>query len=316
MIQTPEKVLDALLVKFVEAMQLIEVYVARGDLEVSAGDRPVEAQVPIEIGLRHEFQRLFEGSKPYEITDSHQKAQFGKLGDYDSVLVIDPLDGTRNMVSGLPFGLNVAWGRVNGRTREEFTIGDLEVALVGDYLRGVVAAWTKGRGMLYARVTRDWKLVDWVRHNADPLVYEVPDEHSHILAHPKGAARQRRLLEVFRELFPSDKYQRRAVDSTGLRMAGVATTELAAYGDVRSVNRLWDTVPSAVLVLHANTRPLTIGTRTLSKISEKTWIVRNWGGRIELNDDLGDGLVVLPTDKFFEFRKDLGGLRRLETDTV
>ena len=160
--------------------------------------------------------------------------------DYDYLLIIDPIDGTKNMTVGLPFGVNAAFGSIP--TGRDFTIGDLQGVFIGDYLTKKQFTWIIGSTPHINRPEYS-PSEKWENFPGERNIYEIPDEHSYLPSdYPEGERCQKNLLDLFRTLFPD--CQRRAIDSTGLRLIEIADNNLFAYGDVRRATRVWDTIPS------------------------------------------------------------------------
>ena len=69
--------------------------------------------------------------------------QMAQSGTAKYIGILDSIDGTTNMASGLTFGVNMALGRITP-TENSFKIGDIESVFVADYLTEKTFKWRKG----------------------------------------------------------------------------------------------------------------------------------------------------------------------------
>ncbi len=210
------------------------------------------------------------------------------IRDHDYLLLLDSVDGTVNMLAGLPFGVNIAFGRLKGKL-DEFTIGDLDAVLVAEYQSGIVFHWMTGEKPCISLDTAGVNLSIPDTGNPPPL-FEVPDERSYLREDfPEGGKRQERLLEVFRNVY-SD-CQRRAIDCTGLRMLEVMTGHLVAYGEARGAAMPWDTIPSIRMLLECD--QLVVLDERFKQYDLQSRILIRKGDHLCLNDDFGSCVIVV-----------------------
>lgn len=153
--------------------------------------------------------------------------------EYRYFMILDSIDGTVNMTASLPFGVNMAFGRIK-HSQKEFRLKDIEGVFVADYLTEKTFSWIKGRKPSVS--PPQFRTGAFKKTTMHDRIYEIPDEVSYTLLGDESAKkRQKNLLDAFRIIFPES--QRRAIDCTGLRMLEVAEGNLIAYGDLERSHR-------------------------------------------------------------------------------
>ena len=265
--------------------------------EVEAGERGQDWKPKIDPEVAERFYLpIAKANRMMLVTEERSIASPVGFGDSDYVLVLDSVDGSVNMYGGLPFGVNVAFGKT---VNPAFRIDDIERVFVGDYFSGKKYVWTKELGLEVVHPTMAG--LTFRKHESMASdIFEVPDEASYIPPEDGQAVeRQQRLLSAFREAFGGD-CQRRAIDCTGLRMMEVYDRNLIAYGDVRRATYTWDTVASirmllgtGVLVLDGNLEP----------ISGQTTIVERRGVKIEKHLHIGQEVIVLRQEHIMKLKE-------------
>jgi len=208
---------------------------------------------------------------------------------HERVLILDPIDGTRNMMEAMTFGVNMAFGRL--RPSHDFTLGDIEGVLVYDYRTRKGFRWIKGQPA-FVRSPTYGDYLPWRNFPAESQVYEVPDERSYVSPeYPQGEQCQENLLQLFRTLFPNA--QRRAVDCTGARLLEVADGNLLAYGDVRRATSIWDTAPSVKYLIECE-HPLVVLSGEFDRYSnDSPLLLSNGNQTYAVRTDFGDTIIVM-----------------------
>jgi fructose-1,6-bisphosphatase/inositol monophosphatase family enzyme len=212
------------------------------------------------------------------------------LYDYKYLLILDPIDGTVNMFSNLPFGVNIALGSISPQQRT-FKIGNIECVFIADYLTKKTFKWINGERPEIIPPQFDGKAFQ-KNKKEKAFIYEIPDESSYLEKDNQSVKmRQVKLLEVFRNIFP--KVQRRAIDCTGLRIAEIADGNIVAYGDLREAGRIWDTVPSIKFLLETG-QDYHILDADIKPYSNDSIIMESGtNGYTQVNNSLGKGIVVI-----------------------
>jgi len=229
-----------------------------------------------------------------------------QLRDYEYLVIIDPLDGTNNMLGNLPFGVNVAFGRIK-QNHGDFTIGDLKGAFVADYLSKRKYMWCDGKTPRVDPPLLDGKhLFDIPEQSAS--IFEVPDEYSYNPPdYPLSRQRQVEVLRALRMQFPN--LQRRAVDVTGLRMLDVMGDGIIAYADFRRATEVWDTIPSIRMLLELGDR-YTVMDADFKEYSLNTALLQKVeNGYYRPRRDVGKEVAVLRNQHCAEFKETILSVR-------
>ena len=222
------------------------------------------------------------------------------LHDYKYLLILDPIDGTVNMFSNLPFGVNIAFGSISPQQRT-FKIGNIKCVFIADYLTKKAFKWIHGESPEIIPPQFDGKAFQ-KNKKEKAFVYEVPDESSYLEKdNQSGKIRQEKLLEVFRHIFP--KVQRRAIDCTGLRIAEIADRNLVAYGDLREAGRIWDTVPSIKFLLETGQDCHIIDADFKHYSNDSIIMDTGTNGYAQVNNTLGRGIVVIGNRDYKKMQK-------------
>jgi|YelNatPaOPRAMG01_1025707.scaffolds.fasta_scaffold07292_4 fructose-1,6-bisphosphatase/inositol monophosphatase family enzyme len=88
-----------------------------------------------------------EGIEAYLISEETPIKKIGRDLKPQLIIIIDPLDGTRNFVNSIPFySISIAVGKVKN---EDAQLNDLFIGIVKDVLRGDVFYAVKGEGSYY-----------------------------------------------------------------------------------------------------------------------------------------------------------------------
>ena len=235
------------------------------------------------------------------------------LGDYDYLLILDPLDGTINMLGNLRCGVNIAFGTIR-KNHGDYLIGDLEAVFVADYLSKQSFRWSIGKVKNINPPKFDGRPFQTHDKIAAPI-FELPDEYSYLEKDPDTySAKQYRLHAVFRTLFRD--YQRRAVDVTGLRLLDMLSGSIVAYGDFRWATRLWDTIPSIRFLLEYE-RDFAILDGKIDQYTLNTPLLRKLSnGFYESLDDTGREVVVIRERFKQDFKKLWNTATRSGTDVL
>lgn len=222
----------------------------------------------------------------------------------DYLLIIDPIDGTKNMMSGLPFGVNIAFGKLP--TAENFTIGNIQCVFVANYLTMKSFIWTQGcNGRIIPAKYPD--NLEWGHFPGSCNIFEVPDSKSYIEPdYPEGERRQNILLnalyQYYNEAYKATNIQRRAIDTTGLRILEIADNNLFAYGDIRRATRIWDSIPSIKYILETR-KDYIIFDSSYSRYNNETVLLRiNSDSNYTLDDYVGKEFVIIPKVDFEKFK--------------
>ncbi|HTV46983.1 MAG TPA: hypothetical protein VMG59_00935 [Phycisphaerae bacterium] len=214
------------------------------------------------------------------------------------LLILNPIDGTINMRSGLSFGVNIAFGEIpkNG----QFIFQDIQGVFIADYLTTESFCWINGQKCKITPPQYDGiQFRKPIGHVSD--VYEIPDEKSYTPRnYPEGMKRQSLLLKKFRHCFNSA--QRRAIDQTGLRMLQVLTDNLVAYGDVRHATKIWNTVPSIKFILEYRPNNYIVMRENFKPYTNRDLIFKiDQEGHLQQADCVGNEVIVIhnkDVDKF------------------
>jgi fructose-1,6-bisphosphatase/inositol monophosphatase family enzyme len=228
------------------------------------------------------------------------------LHEYDYLLILDPIDGTVNMFSNLPFGVNIGFGSIVPE-QHDFKIKNIEGVFVGDYLSRKIFKWIYGSDPQVIPPQFDGRAFQKSKRER-AFVYEVPDESSYLDMDAQSARRQQEeLLGLFRYVFP--KAQRRAIDCTGLRMLDIADGNLLAYGDLRGEARIWDTVPSIKFLMEMK-RGYHILDATFQPYDNNSVIIGiGINGHVRINNDLGKGIIVIQDRDYEKMSRQLRSKR-------
>ncbi len=219
---------------------------------------------------------------------------------FDYLLILDSIDGTVNLMSNLLSGVNMAFGPIK-KDQSDFRIGDIKGVFVTDYLNRKSFRWHYGGKPSIFPPKYDGEEFKKSEHE-HALIYELPDEASYALKNNiNGIKKQEELLKIFKVLFKG--IQRRAIDCTGLRMLEVSDKQLVAYGDLRGVTRIWDTIPSIKFLLECDKEFIILG-HNFQKYSDDTVILYNDGkGNFSFNNDIGKNVIVLRKRDYFKLLK-------------
>jgi hypothetical protein len=192
------------------------------------------------------------------------------------------------MVSNLTFGVNIAFGRIN--KGKDFTFGDIQCVIVSDYLTQKTFSWLEGETPVILLANYSPSKI-WHGSPVKSEIYEIPDEKSYTSPkYPIGVIRQRHLLDIFRQVFPSA--QRRAIDCTGLRLLECACDNLSAYGDVRRATSIWDTVPSIKFLIEKKD-DIVVALGNFSEYSNTSTILTFVGDNLyRIDGDVGKEIIV------------------------
>ncbi|MEM2630815.1 MAG: inositol monophosphatase family protein, partial [Candidatus Bathyarchaeia archaeon] len=87
-----------------------------------------------------------EGIEAYLVSEETPFKKIGEKIKPELMIVVDPLDGTRNFVNSIPFySISIAAGKFN----EYLQLNDLFIGVVKDVLRGDLFYAVKGEGAYY-----------------------------------------------------------------------------------------------------------------------------------------------------------------------
>jgi fructose-1,6-bisphosphatase/inositol monophosphatase family enzyme len=203
-------------------------------------------------------------------------------------LIIDPIDGSKNMVSNLTFGVNIAFGEL--KKQQDFRIGDIQGVIIADYLTQKVFLWNEGAKTEVFEAVYD-QPNKWSKSPIRSNLFEVPDEKSYVdPSYKDGPREQLKLLRKFRAAFP--KSQRRAIDCTGLIMLEVTQNNLIAYGDVRHATSIWDTIPSIKYILEDNHGFLALS-GNFQEYNDSNVVLRHLGNEMyTVDENVGKDIIV------------------------
>jgi hypothetical protein len=248
------------------------------------------------IAVKYNMVLICEESNPYGESINTKGQEY--------ILILDPIDGTKNMMFGLQFGVNIAFGKIP--SSGGFNLNHIKCVYIADYLSMKSFSWIQGDNSEISPPIYSPNL-KWGRYKAKSNIYEVPDSKTYIDSnYPEGEHNQNNLLKLFSKLFKElhkeNKIQRRAIDCTGLRLLEVADNNLFAYGDVRRATRVWDTIPS-IKYLMETCPDLAIFDFSFSEYSDNSVILRaNSGSIYELEDRIGREVIIIPKIHFEKFK--------------
>jgi fructose-1,6-bisphosphatase/inositol monophosphatase family enzyme len=213
--------------------------------------------------------------------------------------ILDSIDGTVNMVSNLPFGVNMALGHITP-AKNSFKIGDIEGVFVADYLTEKTFKWCKGTKPVIIPPKGIANGHELAMDTANAPCYEVPDEVSYTHKDDKDSPmRQHRILQALRYIFP--EAQRRSVDCTGLRMLEMADGNLLAYADVRRATQVWDTIPSIKFLLESERGDKILKGNLKPYGNDDVIIEKSTGGYFQINTDTGKEVIILRDSDYNRF---------------
>lgn len=99
-----------------------------------------------------------EGFQAYLISEETSLKIIGEKTKPELIIVIDPLDGTRNFINSIPFySISIAVGKVKN---EESHLNNLIIGVVKDVLRGDLFYAIKGEGAYYNNEKIEEKIFD------------------------------------------------------------------------------------------------------------------------------------------------------------
>ena len=221
-----------------------------------------------------------------------------KINGFKYLLILDSIDGSINMLSNLPFGVNIAFGPIVNNSRD-FCIKDIKSVFIANYLTSQQYHWVEGSQIGIEPPNFDGQYFNKSTQE-QPLVFEIPDEKSYIsIVEASENIDQYELLEIFRSVF--SECQRRAIDCTGLRMLEICKSNIIAYGDLRGATRIWDTIPSIKFLMeYDSTLRLLENERDLYS-GETIILINNKNGKFEINKQAGSRIIILRNSDLIKF---------------
>lgn len=282
------------------------------NLDFGPTNRGGDIETLIDTKTYEEYAKVAKKHNMYIIADEKDRKlciETKNLDQYNYVIIIDPLDGTCNLFSNLTFGANIAFGQVRNSS---FRIKDIDCVIVVDYWSEKTYHWIRGKELKCIQPKFRKKKHEKYR-DKDAFLYEIPDEVSYAFrTRRKGIREQTTLLKIFRKTFPDQFYQRRAIDCTGIRMLEVFDNNLRAYGDVRGVTKIWDTIPSIAFLLEANKFDILDG--RYRRYTGEEIIVEQKKHDPEVNHKLGKRVIIIRKGDYDLFMKNTGKIRGYSTE--
>lgn len=258
-----------------------------------ASDRLGDVISELDIYANTEYGKFAKRNNMYMYSEEGLKIP---QKNFKYLLIIDVIDGTVNMLSNLPFGVNMAFIKI-GDNQSTFRIRDIEGVCITNYSTEECFEWFNGQGKKSYKPISKWsKTTKGVLEVSK--VYEVPDEISYV-EHGDEAAplRQTQILKAFRTIFPES--QRRAIDCTGLRMLEVTNGGLIAYGDWRRATKIWDTIPSIKYILEC-CKDCRVLNGNLKEYNESQILCEKRGRTYKFNKNLGAEIIVIRNEYYEE----------------
>ncbi|MBW2988001.1 hypothetical protein DRJ48_00515 [Candidatus Woesearchaeota archaeon] len=157
------------------------------------------------------------------------------------ILLIDEIEGSQNAINGLDYGINMAIAHYQPQIRGD----ELEAAVVCNLRDSRVFVSERGKGA--------YKIVNGKRcelSHKPTDVWEIPSPYAYTTT-TEQVKRQVSLSRIFSARLGN---QPRSIDATGTRLAGLADSDIRAYGDWRNVTKCWDVLPSALILREAGYR--------------------------------------------------------------
>ena len=197
------------------------------DEEYSTGDLVTEMDQLIQDSI---VDFLEENNVAARVVGEEGADATGNCPDY--LIVVDPIEGTRNFVNNLTHGVNLAIAEYKSKLR----VKDIDYATVWNLQDDVL--YRRGKNQIMTGRLRNGEIYTPVRK--DSKVAEIPSPWSYTTEEDQ----KERQIFLNDLIYENVTNQIRSIDATGTRLMEIATDNLSLHADWRNATKCWDVLPS------------------------------------------------------------------------